>query len=148
MTRRAAPPYTFQRITRRPFILAALLVAMGLFYIGVAIGAPPSVLVLWGLASASLLVAVAVNRRAGVRISDGRLSWFTGPLRESVVLDDILRVTISRWTDGPDEWGIETRTGGRFTLPVQAIPPGLALREALTERGVEVEDRRLKGTRE
>ena len=144
----AADPgvYAFQRITRRPFIVAALLASMGLFYTGVVIGAPTVILILWGLASAALLVAVAVNRRAGIRIDGGTLAWYAGPRREQVALSDILRVTVTRWTDGPGEWVIETKTGQRLTLPDAAVPIGSALGEALRDRGVTIEDRRLKGT--
>ena len=132
---------------RRRLIVAALLGSGTLFYIGVLIGAPATVLTLWGLATLSLLVAVVVNRSAGVDIRDGHLHVTAGAKKEIFRLDEIVRVTASRWTDGPDEYVLEMRNGARHTLPLAATPPGTALDEALVEHGVTVDSRRLKGTR-
>jgi hypothetical protein len=146
MTGRALP-YAFRRVMRRRAIVAALLVSGGLFYIGLLIGAPGVILALWGGATLALLVAVVVNRTAGVDISDGTLTVVAGPRRDSYRLAEVVRVTASRWTDGPDEYVLEMRDGSRHVLPGAAIPPGTALDDALSEHGVAVESRRLKGTR-
>lgn len=143
----APAPYAFRRVMRRRGIVAALLVSGALFYIGLSIGAPGIILTLWGLATLALVVAVVVNRAAGVEIRDGRMTVTAGSRRQEFALDRIIRVTASRWTDGPDEYVIEMKDGARHTLPTAAIPPGTALDDALTEHGVAVESRRLKGTR-
>ncbi|MFM2357241.1 MAG: hypothetical protein RLZZ528_2977 [Pseudomonadota bacterium] len=142
-----APPYAFRRVMRRRAIVAALLVSGGLFYIGLHIGAPAVILTLWGIATLALLIAVVVNRTAGVDIRDAVLTVTAGPRRDSYNLSEIVRVTASRWTDGPDEYALEMRDGARHILPAAAVPPGTALDDALREHGVAVESRRLKGTR-
>jgi hypothetical protein len=147
MTLREGPPYEFRRLNRRPFLVLAFLVASGLFYTGLSIGAPNAVLVMWGIATAALLVAVVVNRQSGLSIADGHLRIVDGVRRSEVPLSDIARVTMTRWSEGPGEWVIELNGGRRIALPAMAVPPGEQLADALESRGVPVELRRVRDRR-
>jgi hypothetical protein len=80
------------------------------------------------------LWAVVRNPQYGSDLTAQRLTFFANGKTEAVAIDDIARMTISRWTDGPDEVALHLKSGSQVKVPSMCADSKLAI--ALKNLGI------------
>lgn len=107
---------------------------------------------LWfGLSAAGWLVALLTlpavpavldlmrNPAAGLAISEGRIAWYSGSLKDSAALADIERVRFDTRWDFSVRTTLVLHGGKRLRLPQEATPPHAEMERELTRRGLRTE---------
>ena len=132
-----AEPFRFERRARRPFGIA--MVAVAVLFLGVlvfALDASPLVVALFALITAPAVWEVLRDSRAWLKVDDTALTWQAGARRGNVALAQIDEVVLSTTFDLAPRARVRLKSGERFRLPMECLPPGRALDAALEARGV------------
>jgi len=88
-----------------------------------------------------LLVDIATNRTSGLRIADGRVSWFTGRHEAAMAIADIARMRIDIRLDQSARVTLIDAAGRKTRLPYECVPPARRLEEAAHAHGIAVDRR-------
>ncbi len=125
---------------RRPLRAAAeLLVAAGLLYLAARFEAPWWIWSIWGIACLGIFWDVFLAPSAGCRIDERQWSWHVGRSTTNVALDQIDRVAVTGWSDGPDTYTVHLKDGAEISPHSGTVPSGRTLGDELARRGVRVE---------
>lgn len=135
---RMSDVYEYRLPGRRPGVLLGLSVAFALFAVGYAGKAPLLVWMIWAGSGATLAGALLANPIHGTRIDSTSWTWFTRRSETPVELCDIDQVTLTSWSDGPDDCRILMKDGSVVEIPSICLPPAKTLATLLAERGIPV----------
>lgn len=126
--------YEYRLQGRRPATYAALGLGMGLAYVNDALEAPVLAWVAVSLLLALVLLRLAFNRAAGLKLGRGRLEVYEGGSRRIVALARIAGAELGRRS-----CLLHFSDGARMALPRAALPPARRLAEELRAFGVPVD---------
>lgn len=98
----------------------------------------------WIIAAMLLLTLPAAwdfasGRRAGLRLGDGQLTWYSGRQKGEVALHRLTSVRFERRLDMTVRVRLVTDSGKRIRIPQDALPPDQEFEQALQDHGVRTE---------
>lgn len=137
MTARA---YTFRRNARNPQALAVV----GAVWIGVAL-LVWAIHMVWWIAIPLLATTgpalwdIWSNRRAGLRLDDTKINWFSGGLSGDVATAEIEAVRLDTRLDLSVRVTLVLRSGKKIRLPHDCLPPHKVLEAELRAREIACE---------
>lgn len=130
--------YVFEQQGRRPIVILAAVIGLGMAGVGIHYGAP------WpftAIALVSCLMATAIiwqNSRSGMRLEGTMLMLFKDQWRHVLEADTIQRVRVTHWTDGQPSIWIECVGAPPYRLPGTCFGSATQLTAAFRARGIPV----------
>ncbi len=94
---------------------------------------------LLALVAVPAVVDIAMDRRATLNLDDTHFSWKSGNRTGSVPLEQIAKVKLRTTFDLSQRAQLFLKDGQKTRLPVECLPPGRALDDALSARNVPIE---------
>ena len=128
---------TTGRNRRTILVLVAVYAALIALLLG--LQAAPWIVALLMLPTLPAVWDVATNRRSGLRLGGGRLSWYSGKRRWEIPLSDIDHLRFDTRLDLSVRVTAITRDGRKARLAYDALPPHRALEAAATAQGIKVQ---------
>ncbi|MFW8636805.1 hypothetical protein [Cribrihabitans pelagius] len=139
----AAPDGDGYRFTRQGRSTGALLAAAawlaGLAGLWFGLGAAGWLVALLALPVIPAVLDLLRNPSAGMTLTEERIAWYSGSLRDSVPLAEIERVRFDTRLDLSVRTTLLLHGGKRLRLPQEATPPNAELERELTRRGLTTE---------
>lgn len=128
------PLYTYHLSGRRPITILVLCLSVAMIGFAVHHAAPWYFLVPVGLSGAMTLWAIIANPQSGSVLNGETLCFFHRSTQETVRINDIFSMKVSRWSDGPDTVALTLKSGGVVHVPSLCADSKLAV--ALRDLGV------------
>jgi hypothetical protein len=128
--------YAYEESTRRPAVIFSLAVALFMLCLAALNDGP------WWFVYPMLLLAlaiarvIAIDRRSGCVLSQGRLRFYAGKWSREFAAADMGNYSVTEWMDGPASVQLALRDGSTFSCPQMCLGPIEQFCRALDNLGV------------
>jgi hypothetical protein len=128
--------YAYEESTRRPAVFFALAVALLMIGLAVTNDGPGWFLYPMLLLALAIIWVLAIDRRSGCVLSQGRLTFYAGKWSREIAVAELSVYSLTEWMDGPASVQLALRDGSKFSCPQMCLGPAGPFCSALDSLGV------------
>lgn len=132
-------PYKFEQQSRRPIVILAVIVGIGMVALGLANGAPWFFTAIPALSTIMALVIFVQNSHSGLRLESNTLTLFKGQWRHEIDMNTIRRMRTTLSMQGQPSVWLDFHNQPSYRLPGYCFGSAEPLKDAFRKRGIAVD---------